>query len=70
MLSYGNSTEIYQFLKTLQPGGIRTRDRLSVGGRNGHYAMPPGQWMTVFISQLLENYRMIHCYLCAILSHG
>jgi hypothetical protein len=36
-----NSTAMYKFLKTWNPGGIRIF--CSVGGRDDHYATPPGQ---------------------------
>jgi hypothetical protein len=45
ILSYGNSTAMYKVLKTLHPGGFEPGNFCSVGGRNDHYATPPGQWL-------------------------
>jgi hypothetical protein len=46
---------MYKSLKTLHPGGIRTRIVCSVGGRDDHCATPPGQYM-YFLRTL--------CFLC------
>jgi hypothetical protein len=42
---------MYKFLKTLHPGGIRTRDLLFVGGRDDHYLC----YTTIYLDFLLES---------------
>jgi hypothetical protein len=41
ILSFDNSTAMFQDLKTLHPGGIQNRVFCSGGGRDVHYATPP-----------------------------